>query len=442
MTTPDRHRAALEAVCHQVLALSRSPECEVTVSEHEDAHTRFAANQVTTSGCERDVALSIHSRGDGRTGTVTTGDLRPESLALAVRRSEAIWRVAPRDPEYVSSLGPQRYAELPAAWSDETAAATPMERAAVVRAALAAARAKSLRGAGFLETHARYTAIASKAGNFGYHRSAQASFSTTLRTVDGTGSGWAGLDATALSALGADALVQRAVEKALRSANPQSHPPGKQTVILEPQAVGDLVSGVVRAAFDARSIDEGRSYFSKPGGKNKLGERVFADFVTLRTNPADARIPGNPWGEGGLPTTAVTWAEKGVLRALSVGRYWARKSGRQPLSFSGGVLLEGGQGTTAELIARTGEGLLVTRFWYIRMVNPQTLALTGLTRDGVWRIEDGKVTTPVNNFRWNMSPLLALSQVDAMTAPESTGEAVVPAMRIPGFDLTSRSDAV
>ena len=228
----------------------------------------------------------------------------------------------------------------------------------------------------------------------------------------------------------------------MSSAQPRPLPPGQYTVLLEPAAVNDLLSYVADYAFDARRVDEGRSQFAKPRGGTRLGERLFDPRLSLRTDPFHPLVPGTPFARSGLPAQASTWIDKGVLARLSYSRYWAMKKGRPPLPVCGTTVIDGGEGTPEQLLAGTERALLVTRFWYIRLVNPLTLELTGLTRDGVWLVENGKLVHPVNNFRFNMSPLRVLSHLDAFSRPVSTGDSVVPAMRIRDFAFTSKSDAV
>jgi predicted Zn-dependent protease len=242
-------------------------------------------------------------------------------------------------------------------------------------------------------------------------------------------------------------LAQRAAIKAETSAKPRDLAPGEYAVILEPQAVADLLGGIVMA-FNARAAEEGRSYFSKLGGGTRVGEKVFADSVTLRSDPTDPRVPGSPWALG-LPSRKTTWIENGVVRNLTCDRYWAKKTGREPVPFSGSLVLDGGSGSVEDLIGQTERALLVTRFWYIRSVNAREGVVTGLTRDGVWLVEKGKIAYPVNNFRFNDGPIRLLQHVDAMSAPVSTGSggsffgaAVLPAIRARKFLFTSKSDAI
>jgi predicted Zn-dependent protease len=447
------------ALCDRVLAFSRAEECEVTLEAGASAHTRFAASDVTTAGSATTLAVTVTSRGNKRTASVTTGETDPASLERAVRRSEEILALVPESPEWVPGLGAQTYPEIPA-YDAATAAAGPEARRDGAGAAVEAARAAGLSASGFFSTDVAAAAIANRKGLFGYQSSTETSFSTTMRTTDGTGSGWAGRTATRLADLRPKEIAASAAKKALASAKPRDLDPGHYTVILEPQAVADLL-GTMLGGLSARAADEGRSVFSKPGGGNRLGEKVCAETVTLRSDPFDARVPGRPWiaasggggGGGGaffglgaqnqgLPAAKVTWIERGTLKTLSVDRYWASKTKAAAVPFPGSLILEGGNGTLDDLVAGCDRGLLVTRFWYIRTLNPQTLQQTGLTRDGVWLVEKGKIVSPVNNFRFNDGPAALLRNVEAMSASVRAGRMVVPAIRARDFNMASRSDAV
>jgi predicted Zn-dependent protease len=450
-------REEAKRLADRILSYSKAPECEVVVELTQAGHTRFAANDVTTSGSSRDLVIAITSQGQGKSGTTRVNDTDPEGLKRAVARSEELMRSASVDPEFVEGLGPQKYPEI-RAMHEDTAKAGAAERSPGVAAALKLARERKLNASGFSEATSRWTAIANKKGNFGYHAGTAASYSTTMRTGDGTGSGWAGLGAPRFSEIPAAELAERAAKKAVSSAKPREIEPGRYTVILEPQAVNDLVE-LLASSFSMRTADEGRSFLSKPGGGHRVGEKVFAESVTIRSDPFDPRVPARPWAGGtaggflgfgggggagftGLPTRKTTWVEKGVVKALSVDRYWAKKANTEPLPFFGSIVMEGGSGTLDDLIAGADKALLVTRFWYIRSVNPQIVQVTGLTRDGVWLVEKGKVTGAVTNLRFNDSPVSLLKNVEAMSAPVSTGEMVVPAIRARDFLFTSKSDAV
>ena len=246
-------------------------------------------------------------------------------------------------------------------------------------------------------------------------------------------------------------LATTAIDKAVRSQSPTAIEPGKYTVVLEPAAMADLIVNLVFAA-DARQSDEGRSFFSKKGGGTRLGEQIVGEKVRLYSDPAHPLAPALPFDGQGLPVKAIDWIDKGVLKNLSYSRYWAQKQGKEPTPGPGNLIMEGGTASMDDLIKGVERGVLVTRFWYIRQLDPQTLLVTGLTRDGLFLIEKGKVTRPVKNMRWNESPVFALNNLDAMTPPERTvsGEGiggagfsvVCPAARIREFTFTSGSDAV
>jgi predicted Zn-dependent protease len=447
-------------LANKILAMSKAPACEVSLGLSSQGHTRFAANDVTTAGMSESLSITITSIDGGRSGTITADTLDEAGLREAVARSEALLATARPNPEAIEPLGPQDYPKI-AAFDPATAEAVPSVRSKGVKVALDRARGRGLDASGFFETGARWSAIANSKGNFGFHRATEAGYSATMRTQDGTGSGYAAVDAPRLADIDAAALAERAAMKAETSAKPRDLPPGEYPVILEPQAVADLL-GLLIFTLDGRSAEEGRSYFSKPGGGTKLGDKIFAESVSLRSDPTDPRVPGSPWtgggggggmgfgggGGGGLPTRKTTWIENGVVRNLTYDRYWAKKTGREPLPFSGSLILEGGSGDLPGLIAQTERALLVTRFWYIRAVNPREAIFTGLTRDGVWLVEKGKILHPVNNFRWNDGPINLLKNVEAMTAPVVVGSdnfartMLLPAIRASAFHFTSKSDAI
>ena len=215
--------------------------------------------------------------------------------------------------------------------------------------------------------------------------------------------------------------------------------------------MADLIVNLVFAA-DARQTDEGRSFFAKKGGGNRVGEQVVGEKVRLYSDPAHALAPAIPFDGEGLPLKRIDWIDKGVLKNLSYSRYWAQKQGKEATPQPGNLIMEGGTASMDDLIKGVERGVLVTRFWYIRSLDPQTLLVTGLTRDGLFLIEKGKVTRPVKNMRWNESPVFALNNLDAMTPSERavSGEGVggvgfsivCPAARIREFTFTSGSDAV
>jgi predicted Zn-dependent protease len=253
---------------------------------------------------------------------------------------------------------------------------------------------------------------------------------------------WNELDATALAA--------QAMEKAERSRGARDVEPGRWVTILEPTAVANMV-GLMMGNLGARAADEGRSYFSRPGGGNRVGERFLDPRVTVWSDPMDPRVLSSPFNGQGLPNQRETWVENGVLRTLQYDRFWAQRQNREPTGFPTGWYMEGGDATLDDMIRSTERGLLVTRFWYIRSVDPRTILFTGLSRDGTFMIENGRVAYPVKNLRWNESPIFMLNNVEMMGRPvrvspsessEIASAVIVPPLKVRDFTFTSVSDAV
>jgi len=268
-----------------------------------------------------------------------------------------------------------------------------------------------------------------------------------VRTTDGTGSGWAAADHPDWGQIDFAAVSRRAIDKARLSRNPVPIEPGKYTVILEPQAVGDLVQLVAFYA-DARSSDEGRSPFSKQGGGNKIGEKIADPRVTLFSDPRDPQLLAQPFDGNGMPISRQVWIENGVLKQLYYSRFWAKKQGKTATGFPTSIKLAGGTLSVDDMIRSTERGVLVTRLWYLREVDPRTILYTGLTRDGTFLIENGKISKAIRNMRFNESPLFMLNNLEALGRPErlagteAGGSVVMPALKVRDFTFTSLSEAV
>ena len=443
-------REQAKALTDRALSFSKAEETQVTLTGGDRANVRFARNSVTTAGASSGYSLAISAKIGQRVGTVTASEFSDASLQRAVKNAEEIARLSPENPEAMPLVGPQSYAAIQT-YFDDAAGATPEWRAGAVKAALDAAKEKGVDAAGFVETSAQVQAVATSKGQFGFGRFTAADYNLTARTTDGTGSGWASKSFNELRLLEPRTLASAAIDKAARSHNPVAIEPGKYTVVLEPAAMADIIANLAFSA-DARQADEGRSFFSKKGGGTRIGEAIVNEKVSLYSDPAHSTAPALPFDGEGLPLQRIDWVSKGVLKNLSYSRYWAQKQGKTATPQPGNLIMEGGKSTIAELIAGVERGVLVTRFWYIRSLDPQTLLVTGLTRDGLFLIEKGKVTRPVKNMRWNESPVFALNNLDAMTPAERavSGEGiggagfsiVCPAARIREFTFTSGSDAV
>jgi predicted Zn-dependent protease len=361
--------------------------------------------------------------------------------------SERLAKLAPDDPEAMPALGPQKYPSVQA-YFESTAALTAADRAKAALTALELARsARDLQAAGFLVTGLNANVIGNNKGMFGYHQNTSTNYTLTVRTADGTGSGWAGADNPDWSKLDVRSVATHATEKARLSRNPVAIEPGRYTVILEPQAVGDLVQ-LVNNYIAARQADEGRSPFVNKDGGNKIGQKIVDERVTIVSDPNDAQLLSIPFDGQGLPLERQVWVEKGVLKQLFYSRFWAKKQGKEATGFPQSLKMEGGTTSLDEMISGTPRGILVTRFWYLREVDPRTILFTGLTRDGTFLIENGKITKALRNFRFNDSPLFLLNNLEALgpaqrlAGTEAGGDVVMPAIKAREFNFTSLSEAV
>lgn len=446
-------RAAARQLAERALALSKSEGCQVNINASANGNTRYARNEVTTAGDTDNATLTVSSRFGKRAASVGTNVLDDAGLARAVETSERLAKLAPENPELMSLLPAQAYADVPA-YAESSAGLDAVRRADAVRNATAESNRAGLMASGLVHRVAGAQAVANSAGLFGYHASTTAVHTMTVRSPDGKGSGWAGTAHNDWTrATSAAQLAARAVRKAHGTRAATALEAGKYTVVLEPTAVGNLVS-LLAFAMNARPADEGRSFFSKRGGGNKVGEKVVDERVTISSDPQDADLLTSPFTGEGLTVGRTVWVENGVLKNLAYDRFWADKQGVKPTPFAGGYRLEGTGAAQSleELIKGVDRGLLVTRFWYIRGVDQRTLLYTGITRDGVFLIEKGEVSRAVNNFRFNESPVAMLNNLVAVGKPErvSSSESgdvggpavVVPPLVIKDFSFTSVSEAV
>ncbi|MGH7719656.1 MAG: TldD/PmbA family protein [Gemmatimonadaceae bacterium] len=442
-------REEAESLARRALAFSTADEARVTIASGSRGNTRFAANQISTAGDNYDTTVTVRSAFGKRIGFVTTNKLDDAALRSAVESAQRVARLAPEDPEAMPELEPQQYSEA-GGWSEVTAALDPGSRASAVRRITEPSLGAGLVSTGYLEANAGSLAVANSKGLFAYARQTDAALTTTVRTADAGGSGWAGAAHSDWSKIDPAALGARAVEKARLSANPVAIEPGRYTVILEPTAVGNLVQ-LIAFNLNARNADEGRSFFTRPGGGTKIGMKVVDERVTILSDPHDPDAYANTFTVEGLPTTRTAWIENGVVKNLAYDRFWAQKQGRPVTPFIGSLRMLGGSATTEEMIRSTPRGILVTRFWYIRAVDPRTILFTGLTRDGTFLIENGRITRAVKNLRFNESPIFMLNNLEAMGVPVRVNASesgsggfaiVVPPIKVRDFTFTSLSDAV
>ena len=435
------------AIVEKAVKMSRADAVDVQVNTYSQGNIRFADNQVSTAGATTDAQLGIQSAFGPKHAVVTTNDLSDEAIKRAVEQSERLAKLAPDDPEAMPQLGSQPYTPVNS-YFESSATLTADDRAKAALIALEMARKSGdVKAAGYLVNTAGALAIGNSTGMFAYHRSTNVNYTLTARTTDGTGSGWAAADHADWAQIDARRVAETAVQKARLSQKPLALEPGRYTVILEPQAVGDLVQLIGNYA-DARSADEGRSPFVKQGGGNKVGEKIVDERVTIFSDPADPQLLGRPWDFEGMPLGRQVWIENGVLKQLTYSRFWAKKQNKTPTGGPSTFKMAGGTQSVEDLIKGTTRGILVTRLWYLREVDPRTILYTGLTRDGTFLVEHGRITQSLRNFRFNESPLFMLNNIEALGRPERLagteqgGNVVMPSMKVRDFNFTSLSEAV
>jgi predicted Zn-dependent protease len=438
-------REQAQQLTAKVLKFSTFPDCTVSLSEEEVAYVRFANNGLTTSAFTVERTVTVNSIREGKSGASSTTDLSDDALKATVQRSEEIAGFAPANPEYMEPLGPQKYADHDN-FDEATARARSAQLIPHVKSIIEGASAKKLIAAGYFERLAFVSSFINKRGNFGYERGTDSRLTTTIRNNDGTSSGWAGQPSVRIGEINGADLGARAIDKCLRwSVKPIRLEPGKYTVVLEPTAVGDIVAHLANQ-LGARAAEQGQSFLSKKGGGTLVGEKLFPDIITVRTDPFDRRYRTSLWSNDGVPAEPMTWIEKGIVKNVVYDRYWASKTGKKHTPAASSFILEGASPSVADLIKATERGLLVTRFWYIRSVNLQTVQYTGLTRDGLFLIENGQVTRPVVNLRFTESIVRLLQNTTMLSQNTRVRGAevgmIAPAIQARDFTFTSVSDAV
>ena len=439
-------RARCEAIFGQVKDAARAlgvADVEAIITAGANALTRFANNGIHQNVADRTVHLSVRPAIGGRTARAGTNRLDPAAVRQVVEESVAITRLQEPDPDLPPMAGAQEC--VPAnRHAAATASATPRERAEAVAEAIDAVASEGQTAAGIYSTDESVFALMNSRGASAWHGETMARFSITAMVGDS--SGWAKASACDHRDLDPLALARRAAWKASRSAAPREVAPGRYTVVLEPAAVLDL-AGQAFGDFSATAIRDGRSFLA-----DRAGQKLFGDNITVRDDAWHPLQSGAPFDGEGVPRRPLILVEDGVVREVAYSRQAAALEGVEPTGHGfplpnefgeapANVVIEGGASSVEEMVRSTGRGILVTRFWYIREVDPYQKIFTGMTRDGAFLIEDGELVCGVRNFRFNQSLIEMLSNVEALSAPvrasgEETFDMVVPAMKVRDFNFT------
>jgi predicted Zn-dependent protease len=435
-----------EAIFGQVVDAARArgvTEVEAILASDTSALTRFANNAIHQNVSERNTQLSVRAVAGGRSARASTNRLDREAIRGVVEQAIAITRLTESDPELQPLADPAAYPEV-SRWFESTACSTPAGRARAVAEAIGAVEAAGQTAAGIYSTEESSFALLNSRGVNASYRETTARFSITA--MAGDSSGWAKAGACDLRDLNPLELARSAARKASQSGAPRELPSGRYTVILEPAAVLDLV-GQMFADFSGTAIREGRSFLN-----DRIGKKVFGGNITIHDDACHPLQSGAPFDGEGVPRRRLTLVDGGVVRDIAYSRQAAALAGAAPTGHGFplpneygempvNIVIAGGDSYIEKMLASTERGILVTRFWYIREVDPYEKIFTGMTRDGTFLVEDGRIAAGVRNFRFNQSLVEMLSNVESLSATvrasgEETFDMVVPAMKVRDFNFT------
>lgn len=419
------------------------PDIEVMIGANDSALTRFANNTIHQNVSERRRYLSVRAVLDHRTARASTNRLDDASIRAVVEQAVAITRSSEPDPELLPLAEPAELRSVDR-FCPSTAQRTPQERADAVAEAIALVESAGQTAAGIYSTGQSVEAVLNSRGVFAYYFDTLAQFSITAMAADS--SGWAKASMPECDEIDHVALARRASEKAGLSSRPRELEPGRYTVILEPSAVQDLL-GQVFYDFSGTAIRDKRSFLT-----GRLGERLFGEGIYIADDVLHPLQLGSPFDGEGVPRRRLALVENGVPQEVAWSRQAAHRDRHEPTGHGFpvpnefgeapmNIVFEGGSDTLEEIIASAGPAILVTRLWYIREVDPYEKIMTGMTRDGTFLVEDGKVVSGLRNFRFNQSLIEMLKNVEAMSpaeraAGEEAFDMVVPALRVADFNFT------
>jgi predicted Zn-dependent protease len=478
-------REEVKAIVDKVINMAGADAVEVNVTGGERSGTRWANSSITTNLVQYDRQVTATVRFGQKSGNANTRDFSDAGLKAMVDEAVVEAREAEEDADLTELLGPQEYIAVDAALPDLVNYG-PAERARMVRTSIDIAESKGVLGAGYIPKVDQTNCTANSKGLFAYYRVAETGFVLTCRMPDGSGSGWAGITGIKdIRMIDAAALTQVAADKALRSRAPRAIEPGRYTVILEPRANArflSLMTGIFGGGGGGRGGGggggggRGGGGDDPPGGagggggggggragggggggaglagggaaafmaNKKPGDKIFGDLFTLKSDIGNPILRQTPILQNNRPAQPVTWVENGILRNVATGA---------AATVNMSLVQEGSDLSIDDMVRQTRRGLLVTFFWYIRGVpsESQPLLSTGMTRDGLFLIENGEIVGPVQNFRWNMSPLVGYNNLSLVGKPgpmhtgesyDGGGTALVPPVRIEEFYMTSVSPAL
>jgi len=433
----------MERIAERILKFSAADESEVEIGSTRDALTRFANNTIHQNVAEHTLSISVRAVLDGRTARATTNKTDDDSLRRVAEEAARLARHAPRNPDLLPMPRRQKYQKV-SRFFEATAKTTPQDRARAVRKVCRAAEKRRRTAAGIFSSGEFRFALVNSRGLSARYEQTRSEFSVTILEKDS--SGWAKANSPDIRRLDPEALAENASRKAAASRAPREIAPGRYTAILEPAAVLDLV-GFLFYDFAGTAVFDKRSCFT-----GRMGKQVFGENITLWDDAYHPLQTGAPYDGEGIPRQRVLLVERGVPKNLVYSRATAKKTKANPTGHGFSLpneygeapmnlVFAGGDKSVDEMVRSTERGILVTRLWYIREVDPYEKILTGMTRDGTFLVEKGRVVSGIRNFRFNQSVIEMLSQVEMLgpavrAAGEESFEMVVPAMKVRDFHFS------
>jgi len=430
------------SILEKLISMVKTGDAQVEYSYGDTTSMRFGDNAITQNSIGESGEVSIEIAIDGRRGCASTNRFDDESLRMIVDRALTIAKQSPPDPEYMPPVEPCEYPEMPQRYFDETTKLSPDEIAEHISIVTEMAASKGYRAGGLYQSGATLNAIANNRGLFAFDRFTHVEYSCSV--AGPTGSGYNSASSESIDRIDPEALARRAFGSAVAAQDPVDIEPGEFTVVLMPQAVIDLLE-YFTYYMSRRDADEGTTAFA-----GKLGKKIFSDMVNIHVGAPDQEMPPPQFGNDGLPTRHTHWVRDGVLERLPMSRYWAKKMGDSPDAIEWPFSMTGQNKSIDELVSECGRGLLVRRFWYIEEVDAREMLLTGMTRDGLFKIENGEVTHPVKNLRFNESPMVVLANIVASGSPKRLSTyfneppyfAKVPAILATDFTFDSKTESM
>jgi PmbA protein len=438
-------REMLEAALEQALGASRADQTEVLIAASDEALTRFTHNFVHESMAERNCQLSVRAVVGKRTGVAGTNKLDAQGIEEVVRRATEMAKISTEDADFPGLPGPNgTVADSPSAYDAATASAPPEARVAAVADIIKIMRVHGLYAAGYVSTQQNQFAIANSKGIRRYHKGTDSAIN--IKAIGSDSSGYAEGFSRRFSDLDPAALAERAAKKAVAGKTPRALEPGKYTVILEPPAFREFIGYLSWIGFGAQAFEEGSSFMS-----GRIGEKIVGENVTIRDDFEHPLGSGIPFDFEGVPRQHVGIVERGVAKSVVYDSYYAAKlqhpntghalpapNSEGPLPLN--VVIDPGSTTLEDMIKDVQHGVLVTRTWYIRMVDQKQTMITGMTRDGLFLIERGRLTKGLKNMRFNESIVGALGRCTLASALVRSEGHVLPAVRIEDFTFSSGTE--